>query len=95
VAVPFAATGEGDWVGTLTERGTTVKEGVAVAVVTTVKEHAISVYSVAVIVNVPPVDAAVTDAPVNDAAPPDTKTQSLLGAVKVAPLGSPDALNVT
>jgi len=52
-------------------------------------------YSVAVIVKDPPVDPAVTEAPVKVAVPPDTWTQLLEGAVNVEPAGRPEPVNVT
>ena len=93
--MPLGDTGFGDWVGTLTVKGATVKVGRAAADVTTDEEQALSVYSFAVNVKKPLVAAAVTEVPVKVAEPPDTKTQLPAGALKVAPEGRLEAVSCT
>jgi hypothetical protein len=72
-----------------------VSVGEAVAVATVAEPQVLELYSVAVMVKDPPIVPAVTEVPVKLAALPATRTQSLVGALKVAPLGSPEALNFT
>jgi hypothetical protein len=93
-ALPPGATGLGDWAVTTMPK-LRVSVGEAVAVATVAEPQVLELYSVAVMVKDPPIVPAVTEVPVKLAALPATRTQSLVGALKVAPLGSPEALNFT
>ena len=96
VAVPPGATGLGDWTGMMTPKPVMMLSVADVVAVVTVPEpQELEVYSVAVTVKDPPVDPAVTEVPVKLAVAPDTRMQLLVGALKVAPPGSPVALNFT
>jgi len=96
LVVPPGATGLGDWAGMTTPKPVMMLSvGDAVAVVTVPEPQELEVYSVAVMVNPPGVDPAVTEVPEKLAVPPDTSMQSLVGALKVALPGSPVALSAT